>query len=79
MKLQAKISYELNKEMIGRTFDAIVTKINKNDYSVSCDYNAPDDIDGNVILKSNNKHEVGDLVKIKITHAYVYDLIAEEI
>lgn len=79
MKLQAKISYELNKEMVGRTFDAIITRINKNDYYVSCDYNAPDDIDGNVILKSDIKHEVGDIVKIKITHAYVYDLLAEEI
>lgn len=79
MKIQAKISYELNKQLIGRTFDAIVSSVNKNDYSVRCDYNAPDDIDGNVILKTDKKHLVGDIVKIKITHAFVYDLIAEEI
>ena len=79
MRLQSKISYELNKKMIGRTFEAIVSQANKNDYLVRCDYNAPDDIDGNVILKTNVSHKVGDVVKIKITNAFVYDLVAEEI
>lgn len=79
MKLQAKISYELNKELVGHRFKAMITKVNKNDYYVTCDYNAPDDIDGNVILKTDVKHEVGDTVLIEITHAYVYDLIAKEI
>lgn len=79
MKLQAKISYELNKELVGHRFKAMITKVNKNDYYVTCDYNAPDDIDGNVILKTDVKYEVGDTVLIEITHAYVYDLIAKEI
>ncbi len=79
MQLQARISYELNKNMVGREFDAIVFKVNKNDYSVRCDYNAPDDIDGNVILKTDKVHKVGDSVRIKIEKAFVYDLIASEI
>ncbi|MBQ9266213.1 MAG: 30S ribosomal protein S12 methylthiotransferase RimO [Bacilli bacterium] len=79
MQLQARISYDLNKNMIGREFDAIVFKVNKNDYSVRCDYNAPDDIDGNVILKTEKVHKIGDSVRIKIEKAFVYDLIASEL
>ena len=79
MRLQSKISYELNKSLIGREFDGIISKVNKNDYLVRCDYNAPDDIDGNVILKAERVHQVGDSVKIKITNAFVYDLVATEI
>ncbi len=79
MKTQAKISYELNKELIGRQFKGLVSKVNENDYYVRCDYNAPDDIDGNVILKSDKRHQVGDVVNIEITHAFVYDLLAKEI
>ena len=78
MKLQASISYNLNKQLIGRNFTAIVVSKNGNEYNVRCDYNAPDDIDGNVILKTDKHHEIGDLVNIRITHAYVYDLLAEE-
>lgn len=79
MKNQAKISYELNKGLIGRKFSAFVSKVNSEDYFVRCDYNAPDDIDGNIILKTDKKHNVGDIVEIEITHAFVYDLIAKEI
>ena len=79
MKNQAKISYELNKDLIGRKFSAFVTKVNSEDYFVRCDYNAPDDIDGNIILKTDKKHNVGDIVEIEITHAFVYDLIAKDI
>lgn len=79
MRAQAKISYELNKELIGHKFIGIISRKNENDYYVRCDYNAPDDIDGNVILKTEIKHEVGDIVNIEVTHAFVYDLLAKEI
>ena len=79
MQIQARISYEQNKALVGKEFNAFIHKINNNDYSVRCDYNAPDDIDGNVILKTDKVHQVGDLVKIKIEKAFVYDLIASEL
>lgn len=42
-------------------------------------WNAPDDIDGNITFKANKPHKIGDIAKVKITSAFVYDLYGEEI
>ena len=57
MEIQAKISYALNKEMVGREFKALIIAEKSNEYLLSCDFNAPDDVDGKVILlKKKEKH-----------------------
>ena len=77
MTLQADISSKLNKNLVGKEYKAIVTKINYNGtYNVRCGYNAPDEIDGQIILRSNNSYKIGDIINIKISKAYVYDLEA---
>ena len=40
-------------------------------------YNAPDDVDGNIHLDTKEKLAIGSKCKVKITEAYVYDLVAE--
>ena len=80
MNDQKKISYELNKKMISRKEKAIITKVlANNEYEVRSVYNAPDDIDGSVILKTTKNHLEGDIVSIEYTNAFVYDLLAKEI
>ena len=79
MNEQKKISYELNKGLIGKKFKAIITRVlANNEYEVRCQFNSPDDIDGSIILKSNNKHSEGEILSIEITNAFVYDLLAKE-
>lgn len=79
MQEQKRISYNLNKALIGKEFKAIVVgKVHNNEYKVRCSYNAPDDIDGSISLITPNVHNEGDIVIIRITHAFVYDLLAEE-
>ena len=79
MNIQKRISYDLNKKLIDRKFRALIIKdLGNNEYQVRCDYNAPDDIDGSVILKAKNNHKIGDVLDVKITHAFVYDLMCEE-
>jgi len=78
MNEQKKISYELNKGLIGKTFKSIVTKVMpNNEYEVRCAYNSPDDIDGSVILQTENNYHEGEIVEVKIKAAFVYDLLAE--
>ena len=79
MALQAKISYKLNKEMIGRIFKGLIISENNNEYLLSCDFNAPDDVDGKVILINNKEHKIGDIVEVRVTNSFVYDLLVEEI
>lgn len=74
---QKKISYKLNTEMVGKIYKAIVTdQIDENTYLVRTSFNAPDDIDGDVYLKTNEKLLLGDVIKVKVSDAYVYDLYA---
>ncbi len=79
MSLQADISYQLNQSLINKEYKAIIIGIKNNSYLVRCDFNAPDDIDGEVLIEKKNKHNIGDIVKIKITDALVYDLKGIEI
>lgn len=72
---QKKISYSLNLAMVGKSYKAIVTdQVDENTYFVRTSFNAPDDIDGDVYLKTTEKLLLGDVVKVKVTDAYVYDL-----
>ncbi|MFA6861323.1 MAG: 30S ribosomal protein S12 methylthiotransferase RimO [Bacilli bacterium] len=79
MKEQKKISYELNKERIGKEYKCLITGYNPTDFTYDCICNiyAPDDIDGKLRLYSKNPLNPGDLVKAKIVNALVYDLEGE--
>ena len=81
MEIQKKISYQNNKNRIGEIMEGIVLDYNSktNTYSLRSYWNAPDDIDGKISFTSNKKLEVGDIVKVKITNAFVYDLFGEYI
>ena len=79
MKQQTFISYELNKKHIGEEMLGIITNKLKdsNEYCVRTYFNAPDDIDGNIYVKSNIELNEGDIVKIKILSSSIYDLSGE--
>ena len=79
METQKAISYELNKARVGQVFKGMVIAADpkNNKYLLRSDYNAPDDIDGQVRFVSEAPLEEGDIVEIKITQAYVYDLAGE--
>lgn len=79
MEVQKKISYQNNKKRIGEVMEGIVTSYNSssNTYELRSYWNAPDDIDGKISFVSKDKLEIGDIVKVKITNAFVYDLFGE--
>lgn len=77
MKLQQKISYRHNKKHIGEVMEGLIIDRTNDGYLVRTYWNAPDDVDGKIILSTNEKFSLGDNVTIKITEAFVYDLLAE--
>lgn len=79
MEVQKKISYQNNKNRVGEIMEGIVTEYNpkNNVYSLRSYWNAPDDIDGKISFISKNPLKIGDIVKVKITNAFVYDLFGE--
>ena len=81
MEVQKKISYQNNKARIGEVMEGIVVEYNGANkvYGLRSYWNAPDDIDGKISFVSNKELKIGDVVKVKITNAYIYDLFGEVI
>ena len=81
MEVQKKISYQNNKARIGEVMEGIVVEYNPTNkvYGLRSYWNAPDDIDGKISFVSTKEHKLGDVVKVKITNAYIYDLFGEVI
>jgi len=79
MEVQKKISYANNKDRIGEVMEGIVIEYNSTNkvYGLRSYWNAPDDIDGKISFISTKEHKIGDIVKVKITNAYIYDLFGE--
>lgn len=79
MNIQNEISFNLNQQYIGKTYSAIVDDydINNDCYIVRNEFYAPDDVDGCIYLYTDEVLTIGSIIKITITNADSYDLIAE--
>ena len=81
MQAQRHISYQRNKAHIGEIMTGIVTEYDKkhNQYLLRSYWNAPDDIDGKITFKSDRILREGQIVNVKITSAFIYDLDGEHV
>lgn len=77
MKAQQKISYSLNKKHLGEVMEGLIVGRDKDYYLFRSYWNAPDDVDGKIFVSSNKELRIGTKVKVKITDAFVYDLMGE--
>ncbi|MDH4130136.1 MAG: radical SAM protein, partial [Spirochaetota bacterium] len=81
MALQAKISSELLKTRIGKTYDILVEEMIEgekdqgNYYIGRSEFEAPE-IDGNIVISSLNKLDIGKHVRVKIISSSEYDLFS---
>ncbi len=72
MALQAAISLEKNKKLVGKTFKALIDDIEDN-IAVARLYSQAPEIDGVVFIHDSNV-EKGGFVRVRIKEAYDYDL-----
>ena len=77
MKAQQNISYIQNKKHVGETMEGLVIGKDHDNYLLRSYWNAPDDVDGKIYFSSDKELANGDKVKVKITSAFVYDLMGE--
>ena len=77
MSLQQKISYNLNKKHFGEVMNGLVVGKENDYYLLRSYFNAPDDVDGKILFKSDRELNEGDIVNVKILESYVYDLYGE--
>lgn len=79
MRLQVEISLESNREKIGQIFEVLVEEQDEQGaYIGRTRYDAPE-IDNSVIFSSDRELKAGDMVKVKITDAFDYDLVGVEV
>ena len=79
MRTQLDISLEHNRDKIGFILDVIIDEEDEDgSYIGRSRYDAPE-IDNSVLINSVRKHQPGDIIKVKITDAFDYDLLGDEV
>ena len=76
MRLQEKISLELNEARVGQTLKVIIDSEEADAYIGRTEYDSPD-VDNCVILPKSHALTVGDFYPVRITEAAPYDLYGE--
>lgn len=78
MKFQQKISYDLNRQFIGKNIKVLAEETQGDSLICRSSMDAPE-VDGIVYVKSAKPHSPGEFLTVHITDALEYDLIGEEI
>ncbi len=73
MAVQQEISFEKNREKIGRTFKVLVDKKEAGRYIGRTEFDSVE-VDNEVIIQTSNKIQPGNFYNVKITKAFDYDL-----
>ena len=76
MELQSQISWELNQEKVGKTFQCIIDRKEGNHFVGRTEFDSPD-VDNEVLVDAKQHYlKVGDYASLTIIEAHDYDLIA---
>lgn len=80
MELQQEVAREVNSKFLGKELDVLIEEKSPNDqntYLGRSQYDAPE-VDGLVYVKSKAA-KAGEMLKVKITDTYEYDLVGNEL
>ena len=78
MDIQYSVTQEANQARVGKIYDAVVDYEENGKYIGRSYLDAPE-IDGGIMISSNEKLYAGDYIKVKITDYNGYDLIGEKV
>ena len=73
MRLQEKISTELNEEKVGRTLKVFIDRLEGDYFIGRTEYDSPE-VDGEVLIPASEKLETGNFYATRITGSDEYDL-----
>ena len=77
MSLQQKISFDLNKKMIGKKIDCIVETVNEDGLVVARTYKDAPEVDALIFVDTLEPVLPGDIITVKVTNFKEYDLIGK--
>jgi ribosomal protein S12 methylthiotransferase len=76
LEVQSEVSLNKNRALIGTVHEGFIEGTENGNYIARVSSQAPE-VDGVTYIKRNKKLKVGDLVKVSITGADIYDLFGE--
>ena len=80
MELQEEVIFDKNETLIGmETFAFIEGKVADENAYIGRTYRDAPNVDGYIFIQTQEELMTGDIVKVKVTGAYEYDLIGEMI
>jgi len=77
MELQSQISYELNRQKLGKVYEVLIEDMDEDGLYIGRTYMDSPEIDGLYYVKSHKKLKIGQFVKAKTVDFLEYDLIGE--
>ena len=77
MKLQQKISLEVNQEFVGKTLSCIIEAISSEGQVIARSYADAPEVDGVVYIETDKNLVPGDIEQVKIIDCDEYDLYGE--
>ena len=78
MELQQEIAFEKSADMVGRELIAVIDgKISGENAYIGRTYMDAPGIDGSIFINTYEELMSGDIVKVRVTGSYEYDLIGE--
>ena len=78
MELQEEVIFDKNEEMKGRELYVFIEgQVEDDNAYVGRTYRDAPDVDGYIFINTDETLMTGDIVKVKVTGAYEYDLIGE--
>lgn len=75
MEIQAGISEEVSRSLIGKEFRVLIDREEEGDYIGRTEHDSPE-VDPEVLVSSDNELKIGELYTVEITGADEYDLFA---
>ena len=77
MRLQQKISREINRSRVGKTYEVLLERQEENGLWIGRSKEEAPEGDGCITLFTEQPHEAGEFVRARITGADAYDLTGE--
>lgn len=81
MSVQSLISQEINESFVGKEFKVLIEGRDRETDEVVAgrSYREAPEVDGQIYIENDKKSLAGDIVRVKITAGFAYDMAAEEI
>ena len=81
MSIQSLISQEINESLEGKEFEVLVEgrDIEVSEVVAGRSYREAPEVDGQIYIENDEESKAGDIIRVKVTAGFVYDLAAEKV